>query len=263
MTIGIFDSGMGGLSVLSLAMKMLPNKNFIYYGDSKNAPYGTKTKAQVIQLSIRVCDILIENGVEAIVVACNTATSAAIKVLRERYSIPIIGMEPAIKPAIEKNQGGCIAVMATPMTLREVKFKHLLENMPTHQKIYEIPAPKVVELVEAGITKGDELDAVLVEYFKDMPLDQIESVVLGCTHFLFVKEAIMKLFPNEVKLIDGHEGTVYQLIRKINSAIMNSSEGQEVVYMNSAGPTYIQRSKALKEKYEVENGNKSRSDRIY
>lgn len=251
MKVGIFDSGMGGLSVLALAKKWLPNVDFIYYGDSKNAPYGIKTKEEVINLSIVICDLLIEKGVEAIIVACNTATSAAIKVLREKYAIPIIGMEPALKPAIEHNHGGHIAVMATPMTLRENKFQSLLKNMTTDQCVYEIPAPKIVELVESGITSGEEIDRVLESYFSKLPLDQIESVVLGCTHFLFIKSAILKLFKGDVELIDGNEGTIHQLMRKLNLSTLESNHQQDILFMNSAGQAYINKAKALFEKYEA------------
>lgn len=251
MTIGIFDSGMGGLSVLSEARKQLPNEKFIYYGDSKNAPYGLKTKEEVIKLSMNICDYFVERQVDAIVIACNTATSAAVKVLRKKYDIPIIGMEPALKPAVDFHEQGDIAVMATPMTLREDKFELLMNRVASKIRVYKIPAPKIVELVEFGIVEGPEMDKILEEYFSHLPKDTIESVVLGCTHFIFVKEAIRKLFDDNVKLIDGNYGTIQQLRRKITEG----HHGGSLEILNSGGSFYIELSYKLLHYLEVHNGN--------
>lgn len=251
MTIGIFDSGMGGLSVLSEARKQLPNENFIYYGDSKNAPYGVKTKEEVIKLSMNICDYFVERQVDAIVIACNTATSAAVKVLRKKYDIPIIGMEPALKPAVDFHKSGDIAVMATPMTLSEEKFELLINRVASKIMVYRIPAPKIVELVESGIVEGPEMDKILEEYFSHLPKDTIESVVLGCTHFVFVKEAIRKLFDDNVKLIDGNYGTIQQLRRKITEG----NHGGNLEILNSGGSSYIELSNKLLHYLEVQNGN--------
>jgi len=235
MAIGIFDSGMGGLSVLAFAKKMLPYEDFIYYGDSANAPYGTKTKEEVIELSIRIVDYLIKRGVKAVVVACNTATSAAIDTLREMYDIPIIGMEPALKPAIERNQGGDIVVMATPMTLNEDKFQQLFSKMKTERCIYEVAAPKIVGLVEEGVVDGHVMQQVIETYFKYIPKGQIESVVLGCTHFVFVKSVIRDLFSQKVNLIDGNFGTINQLIRKLrdNNLLSMNNDYRKIEFINS------------------------------
>lgn len=245
--IGIFDSGMGGLSVLDQAIKELPNENFIYYGDSKNAPYGIKSKEEVIKLSIEICDYFISRDVKAILVACNTATSAAIDVLRSKYSIPIIGMEPAIKPAILNNKGKYIAVMATPMTLREEKFTNLLGKLETAKKIFTIPAPKLVEIVEKGIVSGDEIDIFIKEYFFDIPVDLIESVVLGCTHFIFIKDAIRKYFGTNVELFDGNEGTIHELIRQLNkNSLLNKVKlKSNIEIINTAGKDFEKISRIL------------------
>jgi len=251
MTIGIFDSGMGGLSVLDEARKQLPNEDFIYYGDSKNAPYGVKTKEELIELSIKICDYLVDRQVDAIVIACNTATSAAVKVLREKYDIPIIGMEPALKPAVDYHKSGDIVVMATPMTLSEKKFELLMNRVASKITVYKIPAPQIVELVEAGIFEGQKISNVLEEYFFDLPKDRIESVVLGCTHFIFIKEAIRKLFDGDIKLIDGNYGTIQQLKRKITV----SKHGGSLEIINSGGASYIELSYKLLQYLEVQNGN--------
>lgn len=257
MMIGIFDSGMGGLSVLAKAKQMLPLDDFIYYGDSKYAPYGVQSKEAVVDRSMVICDFLIEQGVEAIVIACNTATSVAVKILREKYDIPIIGMEPAIKTALEQNHGRGIVVMATPMTLKEEKYKFLLTTLKTTQKIYEIPAPKVVELVEKGLSNSLEMTETLVHYFHNIPMSDVESIVLGCTHFLFIQEQLKGLF-EAVNLIDGNQGTIQQLIRKTNkNARINRDKNhlQNITIINSAGESFVQQSKKILLEYEVNNGN--------
>ncbi len=247
--IGIFDSGMGGLSVLAQAKKLLPNEKYIYYGDSKNAPYGIKSKEEVIRLSIEICDYFANRNVKAIIVACNTATSAAVKVLRLKYDIPIIGMEPALKPAIENNQGGHIAVMATPMTLREEKFNKLLERIETSTKIYKVPAPKVVELVEQGITVGGQVDKVVEEYFLGIKLSTIESVVLGCTHFVFIKSSISKVLNKKIQFYDGNYGTIMQLKRRLekNNLLCEDKLECDVEIINTGGKKYLEVSKKLLE----------------
>lgn len=250
MLIGIFDSGMGGLSVLAEARKIYPHLDFYYYGDSAYAPYGVQSKAAVKKRSFLICDALVAKGVDAIIVACNTATSAAIKDLRAAYPIPIIGMEPAIKPALHAYHGGDIIVMATPMTLAEEKFNNLLSHHKKDETIYRIPTPDLVDLVEEGLTSGPRVDNILDKYFKVLSLSQVESVVLGCTHFLFLKKSIQKYFGNHVHLIDGHQGTLMQLSRKVIIPNSGPIKKDNIEIFNSKGETYIQRSWALLEKYE-------------
>lgn len=253
MTIGIFDSGMGGISVLYEAMKHLPYENFIYYGDSKHAPYGTKSKAEVIQLSLSICDDLVARGVDAIVVACNTATSAAVKKLRDSYDIPIIGMEPALKPAVQNNNGKSIVVMATEMTLKEKKFKELMSTVASTQKIYKIPAPEIVTLVESNQLEGQLINDVLKEYFKS--IHDFESIVLGCTHFIFIKENLKELFGQTIQIIDGNYGTVMQLKRRLNP-LESTNEKGKLEIINSAGQAMVNLSYQLLEKLEALDGNK-------
>ena len=153
MYIGFFDSGIGGLSVLKEALKILPNENYIYYGDTENAPYGTKTKEEVKDLTFRAVEFLDKHKIKALVVACNTATSAAVRELREKYSFPIIGMEPAIKPAVENNQkkGKRVLTLATPLTLKEEKFQSLISKFDVEHIVDMLPAPKLVEFAEKFI----------------------------------------------------------------------------------------------------------------
>ena len=152
--IGVFDSGLGGISVLRDLKKLMPNEDFIYFGDSAYAPYGIKTKDEITKRCVEIIDFFIEKGVKAVVIACNTATSAAIKELRETYNITIIGIEPAIKPAVESKKQGKIIIMATTMTLAEKKFNNLMDKYKDEREIIKLPAPGLVEFVESGIFSG-------------------------------------------------------------------------------------------------------------
>lgn len=206
--IGVFDSGLGGLSVLAAIRKQLPGENLIYYGDSANAPYGEKTRLQVRQLSTRICDTLVDQGVKAIVVACNTATSAAINELRKRYDIPVVGMEPALKPAVEQTETGAIAVLATALTLRESKFQKLLEKYRTGRRIFSIPCPELVTLVESGILSGEKAEVAVVASLRGLEKEDLAAVVLGCTHYVFLKPIFEKKLGNKTLIVDGNIGTV-------------------------------------------------------
>lgn len=256
MTIGIFDSGMGGLTVLATAQKMMPEENFIYYGDTAYAPYGIQSIEYILNRSRFICDLLVSKGVDAIVIACNTATSAAVKILRKEYSIPIIGMEPAIKPAIEKNNGLGIIVMATPLTLKEEKYKNLVNQVMTSQKIYEVPAPEIVTLVESGKANSLEMEETIKKYFKEIPMHSIESIVLGCTHFLFIKGLLKTLYPHIV-LFDGNEGTINQLKRKLKDPkkSIDQMDSVKIEILNSAGEKMILQSEALLKEYILTYGN--------
>lgn len=216
--IGFFDSGIGGITVLAKAIKLLPGERFIYFGDSANAPYGTKEPEDVVKLSISAANFLLGKGIKALVVACNTATSVAVEHLRNTINIPVIGMEPALKPAVEMNQTGMIVVMATPLTLKEKKFKLLMEKYSLKADIVTLPCPGLVELIEAGIWEGVEIHQYLSKIFSGLNSKEISSVVLGCTHYVFIKNEIEKFFDKKVQVIDGNEGTVKQLKRVLISA---------------------------------------------
>ena len=214
--IGFFDSGVGGLSVLREAISIMPNENYIYFGDSKNAPYGTKELDEVRCLTFNAADFLRKKNVKAIVVACNTATSAAIEELRNKYiDIPIIGIEPALKPAVKLNRKGSIIIMATPMTLREKKFKQLMLKYDDGCDIVPMPCPRLVEFVESGILEGEELEEYLRSKLKDYIEKDIAAIVLGCTHYPFIKETLAKVVGKEIPLIDGGLGTSHELQRKL------------------------------------------------
>lgn len=232
--IGFFDSGVGGLSVLREAISIMPNENYIYFGDSKNAPYGTRELNNVKQLTFNAVEFLREKNVKAIVIACNTATSAAIEDLRSKYTdIPIIGIEPALKPAVKLHRNGSVIIMATPMTLREKKFKQLMCKYQDECDIISMPCAGLVEFVESGMLKGIELEDYLNNKFKDYNKKDIAAVVLGCTHYPFVKETLSKVIGMDIPLIDGGAGTSHELQRKLEEKHMltdSKSRGTVEIY---------------------------------
>jgi glutamate racemase len=214
--IGFFDSGVGGLTVLKEAIKLLPRENFIYFGDSKNAPYGSKSVDDVKKLSFAAADFLLGKGVKALVVACNTATSAAIEDLRVTYpQITIIGIEPALKPAVELRRNGKILIMATPVTLAESKFNNLMKSFEKTSEIVPLPCPGLAELIETGKVEGKEIEAFLKDRLHQYEGIDIASVVLGCTHYPFVKSKLSSVLGNDVPIIDGSSGTAKHLRRML------------------------------------------------
>lgn len=236
MKIGFFDSGIGGLSVLKEALKILPNENYIYFGDTDNAPYGTKSKEEVKELTFKAVEFLVKYHIKALVIACNTATSAAVRSLREVYDFPIIGMEPAIKPAVEKNnnEGKRVLTLATPLTLKEEKFQSLVSRFDTKHLVDMQPAPKLVEFAERFLFEGPEVENYIKEILP-RNIDQYGTVVLGCTHFPLFRKVLTRVLPENIDIIDGNRGTVNHLyeILKERNILNNSSEKGTVVYYQS------------------------------
>lgn len=240
--IGFFDSGVGGLSVLREAISIMPNENFVYFGDSKNAPYGIRDVEDVKQLTFKAVEFLLNKNVKAIVVACNTATSAAIHDLRDKYKdIPIIGIEPALKPAVKLNRKGNIIIMATPMTLREHKFEELMSKYEDESSIIKMPCPRLVEFVEHGIVEGKELENYLSGKFEPFINEDIAAVVLGCTHYPFVKETLRKVLGRDIPLIDGGLGTSQELRRQLDDKnwLSDSNRKGNVEIYNSTNDNKI------------------------
>ncbi|WP_297420387.1 glutamate racemase [Clostridium sp.] len=240
--IGFFDSGVGGLSVMKEAVSIMPNENFIYFGDSKNAPYGTKELDKVRNLTLEAVNFLLNKNVKAVVVACNTATSAAIDVIRNKYNnIPIIGIEPALKPAVKLNRKGNVIIMATPMTLREKKFKALMEKYRSEASIVSLPCAGLMEFIEQGILDGDELESYLKEKFKPYLRNNVGSIVLGCTHYPFIKKALANVIGEDIPLIDGGLGTAQELKRKLSEKdLLNDSNAKgEIIIYNSINDNKI------------------------
>lgn len=213
--IGVFDSGVGGISTLRELVALLPNERFLYYGDDIHAPYGVRPTEEVRHLTADCIDRLVGEGVKAVVLACNTATAAAAAYLRERYpDLPIIGAEPALKPAVTAGHKR-IGVMATPTTLRERKFRALAESFRDRAEIVALPAPGLVELIERDIRSGGELDALLRELLTPAIEEGLDALVLGCTHYPFVRGAIAAVVGEGVKLYDGNRGIALQTARSL------------------------------------------------
>ena len=234
--IGFFDSGLGGISVLRACTALLPHEDFLYFGDSINAPYGEKSLEIVRDLTIRAIEDLIQQGVKAVVVACNTATSAAITLLRDKHPhMPIIGIEPAVKPAAQAHNSSSVLVMATPLTIQEDKYQKLAAAFCDQANVISLPCKGLAELVEQGHMEDAVIDDYLQALFLPFRHCSVEYIVLGCTHYPFVRSAIRKNFGRPVEIIDGSDGTARQLKRQLENAGLLShrkADGQ-VTFVNS------------------------------
>lgn len=215
--IGVFDSGVGGISVLKALVKELPYENFLYFGDSANAPYGEKTTEEIQGLSMNIADHFVEEGVKAIVIACNTATSAAAPLIREKYQdrMPVIGEEPALKPAAEADEehDSRILVMATPATLRLEKFRKLKKRLEYEAEFIPVACVGLAARIEQGNLDAPDL-LTLLERLIGPYKGKVDGVVLGCTHYPFIKKQIRKVI-GDVPLFDGGEGTARELRREL------------------------------------------------
>ena len=229
--IGIFDSGVGGISALKVMAQMLPNERFLYYGDTAHAPYGTRPASEVLGFVRQVVDSLLESDIKALVIACNTATSIAAAPLRRELDIPVIGMEPALKPAAELRREGDILVMATPLTLEQEKFRKLMEKYG--EGTVKVPCDGLMELV----AKQDEAGAreYLIRLFSAYDLDHVDAVVLGCTHYVFLKRMIRDMLPAHIAITEGSEGTARQLGRVLARNDLLRREGPGGVTFETSG----------------------------
>ncbi len=203
----MIDSGVGGLSVLALAHQRLPEENFIFYADAANAPYGDKTPDEIRAFLHQILKVHEKYPLKAILLACNTATSAAAALLREELALPVIGMEPALKPAVLGSEGQ-IVVMATALTIREEKFQKLLAQYGQGRNIVSLPCPGLMQLVEKD-PLGSEIEAYLRDALTPYE-NTMNSLVLGCTHYVFLRPLLQNLYP-DVRLFDGNEGVVHHL----------------------------------------------------
>lgn len=240
--VAVFDSGLGGISVLAELVRELPHEDFIYFGDCANAPYGTRSVDEVRELTFAVYKRLKKENIKACVIACNTATSAAARELRLAYPDDIIvGVEPALKPAAVCKPHPTVAVLATPLTLSEEKFSSLLERYSQDARVIPFACPGLVEFVEDGITEGAELEAFLSDMLEPLTHEKLDAVVLGCTHYPFVREAISHILGEDVVLFDGSVGTARETRRRLaESGLLSPSEEQgSVVFMDSNYPDVI------------------------
>jgi glutamate racemase len=233
--IGFLDSGIGGLTVLKEALKILPNHEYIYYADTENVPYGIKPKNEVKNYIFNAVDFIIKQGVKAVLIACNTATSIAIKDLRQQYNIPIIGMEPAVKPAVENCDGKRVLVLATPLTLKEEKYQKLVSRLDSKDIVDSLPLPELVEFAENFVFDEEIITRYLKDKFAPYNLNAYGTIVLGCTHFPFYKSFFREILPAHIDIIDGNLATVKHLKRSIEerySNINTDSQGKVNFYLS-------------------------------
>lgn len=226
MKIGIFDSGMGGLSVLHLALRYLPNHQFIYYADEEHVPYGEKKQEDIIRYVDEIIQFMIDHGVEAIVIACNTATSAAIALMRKKYHLPIIGMEPAVKKAIDTYGDKRVLVIATPITVQGQKMHNLVNKVDKNHLVDLVALPELVRFAERLEFDSIHVKEYLKKELSHFSFDQYSSLVLGCTHFNYFKDSLRAILPQHIHFVDGNEGTIKHLMEYITP----SNDNQTVEY---------------------------------
>lgn len=238
MSIAFFDSGIGGITVLHQAMKMLPPEEYIYFADTLNAPYGIKSRDEVRTLVFNAVDFIVSLGVRAVVIACNTATSVAIEDLRKRYTIPIIGMEPAVKPAVEKNGGTQkrVLVTATPLTLKEEKLKNLIDRVDNEHIVDLLPLPGLVEFAESFEFRESIVAEYLSKEFASVDMNSYGTIVLGCTHFLFYRNIVKKIIPSHIDIIDGNAGTINHLKKFLDQNGGVLKDKSEIRWYSSGKP---------------------------
>lgn len=234
--IAVFDSGVGGISVLRELIRIMPDEDYIYYGDSKNAPYGVRGREEVRALTVARAKELFAQGCKGLVVACNTATSAAVRPLREMYPcIPIVGIEPAVKPAVLSRKNPRVLVMATPMTVREEKLKSLIERYQDQARIISLPCPGLMDFIERGDLNGEDLYRYLTGLLFAYRGGAVDAAVLGCTHYPFARKQIQRVLGESVQIFDGGAGTAREMKRRLGeSGLLRGEERRgEVVFENS------------------------------
>lgn len=218
-TIGVFDSGVGGLSVLRHIRRTLPDERLIYVADSGHVPYGDKSPEYIGRRALAITQFLIEQGADAIVIACNTATAAAASLLRSQFSLPIVGMEPAIKPAVAATMSGVVGVLATTGTLESARFAALLEKYAGHVRIVTQGCPGLVEQIERGDLDGEETRALVQRYSAPLLEAGADTLILGCTHYPFLSPLIAELAGPAVTLVDTGEAVARQLLRRVQEEL--------------------------------------------
>ncbi|WP_190240350.1 glutamate racemase [Pelotomaculum schinkii] len=228
--IGFFDSGVGGLSVMKEVRRLLPGEDMIYYADSIYCPYGGKPPVIIRDRVFTICDFLISKGVKLIVMACNTASITALDAVRERITVPVVGLEPAVKPAVAATKNGKIGVLATGVTLAGERFHSLVERFGETVEVYTQPCPGLVELVEAGKLESPETRTLLARYLDPLLARGVDTIVLGCTHYPFLKPLVQKMSHSGVSVIDSGAAVARQVARLLqgcNLAADISASGRE------------------------------------
>jgi glutamate racemase len=243
--VGFFDSGLGGASVLKVALSDLPNENYIYYGDDGNAPYGDRSAADIERLTLACMDRLSELGVKAIVIACNTATATCVGEVRQHLSVPVVSVEPAIKPACEMPGHGKVLMLATAATTRLERYRALVARMPEPERVVSVACPGLVERIERGLLKPGDFDDLLDSRLSFLHREQVDAIVLGCTHYIFIEAAISVYakahFTGACRMFDGNAATVRQLGRVLEvNGILNGAGSARVEYHTSGDPALLE-----------------------
>lgn len=233
--IGVFDSGVGGLSVLREIQQLLPAESLLYVADSGYVPYGEKPPEQIRERSRKIAQFLIEQGAKALVLACNTATAAAINDLRGEFDMPIIGMEPAVKPAAVATRNGVVGVLATTGTLQSAKFAALLDRFARSVQVITQPCPGLVECVERGELTGPGVEALLQRYTAPLLAAGCDTVILGCTHYPFLRPALQRILPADIQLVDTGAAVARQLQARLVEARLLSQQKTTATRFWSSG----------------------------
>jgi len=216
--VGVFDSGIGGLSVWREIDALLPHADLLYVADQAHCPYGPRSTKEIRSLAEDITAFLVNQGAEVVVVACNTASAAALHHLRDRFSVPIVGMEPAVKPAVEHTHTGHVGVIATPVTFQGMLFASLLERFAQGVAVHTQVCPGLVEQVEAGLLDGPETMALLHDYLDPLVEQGIDTLVLGCTHYPFLRQSIARIVGPDVEIIDPAPAVARQTARVLARA---------------------------------------------
>ena len=236
MLIGLFDSGVGGITVLREARRALPEADFLYYADTDNVPYGTKTREQVREYVLDAAEFLVRRGAGVLVVACNTATSVAVEELRRNYAIPIIGMEPAVKPAVENHKDKRILVTATALALKLDKLKRLITRLDAEDIVDLLPLPGLVRFAEDMTFDEKSVLPYLREELSRFDMQNYQTVVLGCTHFIYFRPVFRALLGCDIDIIDGNQGTVNKLVSTLQEQNAAQGGGGRIDWFRSGIP---------------------------
>jgi glutamate racemase len=241
--VAVFDSGVGGLSVLGEINRLLPNESLLYVADCGHIPYGEKSPEFIRQRCMIIAEFFRQQGAKALVLACNTATAAAAAQLREHYpDWPIIGMEPAVKPAAAATRSGVVGVLATTGTLQSARFAALLDRFAANIRVVTQPCPGLVELIEAGDLTSPALRALLCSYVEPLLAEGCDTIILGCTHYPFLKPLLREIIPVSTSLIDTGHAVARQLQRLLaEEELLGSGRADETHFWTSADPEYFRK----------------------
>ncbi|NLV16434.1 MAG: glutamate racemase [Syntrophomonadaceae bacterium] len=237
--VGLFDSGVGGISVMKELRKILPHEDLIYFADSANCPYGNNPPEFIRERARIISDFLLSQGIKLLVIACNTASVAALSQIRQALVIPVVGIEPAIKPATTLTRNGRVGVLATGVTLAGERFTSLVERFADGIEVYSQACPGLVEMIEAGQIESEDTKELLSAYLEKLLAQEVDTIVLGCTHYPFLRPEVENLAGEKVKVIDTGSAVSQQVARVLAAnQLLTSTEdsGQEIFYTNGTSP---------------------------